>query len=85
MKNINPYDSRLRMEFEVPSRGLLGFRNQFLTDTRGNGIATFSFHGYKPFKGEIPTRIKGALVSMENGAATGFALDTLQATRNIIH
>ncbi|MCL4361572.1 translational GTPase TypA [Candidatus Dependentiae bacterium] len=78
MKNLIPYDSRLRIEFEVPSRGLLGFRNQFLTDTRGNGIATFNFSGYKPYKGEIPTRIKGTLVSMENGSATGFALDTLQ-------
>ncbi len=58
--------------------GLLGFRNQFLTDTRGNGIATFSFHGYAPYKGEITTRTKGTLVSMENGAVTGYALDTLQ-------
>ena len=62
----------------------LGFRSQFLTDTRGTGIATCSFHGYQPYKGDIPTRTKGALVSMENGAATGYALDTLQATRNFI-
>ena len=80
LKNINHYgNSRVRMEFEVPSRGLLGFRSQFLTDTRGTGIATFQFHGYQPYKGDIPIRTKGALVSMERGKTTGFALDNLQA------
>jgi len=79
MKNMVHYDNgRIRMEFEVPSRGLLGFRNQFLTDTRGSGIATFNFHGYQPYKGDITMRTKGALVSMENGPATNFALNTLQ-------
>ncbi len=68
MKNLVHYgNGRVRIEFEVPSRGLLGFRGQFLTDTRGMGIATFSFHGYQPYKGDIITRTKGALVSMENG------------------
>jgi GTP-binding protein len=71
-------NGRMRIEAEVPSRGLLGFRSQFLTDTRGTGIATFSFHSYQPFKGDIIMRTKGALVSMENGTATGFALDSLQ-------
>ena len=79
MKNMNHYGDRVRIEFEVPSRGLLGFRSQFLTDTRGMGIATFSFYGYAPYKGDIVTRTKGALVSMENGAVTGYALDALQA------
>ncbi len=79
MKNIHHYENgRMRLEFEVPSRGLLGFRSQFLTDTRGTGLANFRFHGYQPYKGDIPTRTKGALVSMEAGAATGFALDNLQ-------
>ena len=79
MKNIIAYDNgRMRMEFEVPARGLLGFRNQFLTDTRGSGIATFSFHGYAPYKGDITMRIKGALITMESGMATGYALNTLQ-------
>ena len=79
MKNIVSYDNgRMRMEFEVPSRGLLGFRNQFLTDTRGTGIATFNFHGYAPYKGDITMRTKGALISMETGSATNFALNTLQ-------
>lgn len=79
MKNLTSYgDGRLRLEFEVPSRALLGFRSQLLTDTRGNGIANFNFLNYQPYKGDIPTRTKGAMVSMENGAATGFALDNLQ-------
>lgn len=79
MKNlIHQNNGRIRIEFEIPSRGLLGFRSQFLTDTRGTGIATFSFSGYQPYKGEIPVRMKGALVSMENGVSTGYALDTLQ-------
>lgn len=79
MKNIVSYENgRMRMEFEVPSRGLLGFRNQFLTDTRGTGIATFSFHGYAPYKGDITMRIKGALITMESGMCTAYALNTLQ-------
>jgi GTP-binding protein len=81
LKTMETYgnNGRMRIEFEVPSRGLLGFRGQFLTETRGTGIATFSFHGYVPYKGDIATRIKGALISMENGRVTGYALNTLQA------
>ncbi|MCX5925176.1 MAG: translational GTPase TypA [Candidatus Dependentiae bacterium] len=80
MKNLTSYDDgRVRMEFSVPSRALLGFRGQFLTDTRGTGVATFSLSGYEPYKGAIPQRTKGAIVSMETGASTGFALDALQA------
>jgi GTP-binding protein len=78
MKHMAHYGDRVRIEFEVPSRGLLGFRSQFLTDTRGMGIATFSFHGYQPYKGDIITRTKGALISMEAGSTTGYALDALQ-------
>jgi GTP-binding protein len=79
MKNVVHFgNGRMRIEFEVPSRGLLGFRSQFLTDTRGTGLANFSFSGYQPYKGDIPVRTKGALVSMENGKVTGFALDNLQ-------
>lgn len=79
MTGMHMYDDgRMRLEFHVPSRALLGFRSQFLTDTRGNGIVNFSFHGYEPYKGDIQTRNKGAIVSMEKGVATGFALDNLQ-------
>lgn len=80
MKNVHHYDNgRMRLEFEVPSRGLLGFRSQFLTDTRGTGLSNFMFAGYQPYKGDIPSRTKGALVSMESGSSTGFALDNLQS------
>jgi GTP-binding protein len=79
MKNLTTYsDGRLRLEFEVPSRSLLGFRSQFLSDTRGTGIANVNFHNYQPYKGDIPTRTKGAMISMEGGAVTGYALDNLQ-------
>ncbi len=79
MKNMTHLDSgRVRLEYVVPSRALLGFRSQFLTDTRGNGIVNFSFEGYEPYKGDIATRMKGALISMENGPTTAYALDALQ-------
>ncbi len=79
LKHMHPYDDgRMRLEYEVPSRGLIGFRGQFLTDTRGTGVANYSFAGYKPYKGDIPLRTKGALISMENGVVTGYALDNLQ-------
>jgi GTP-binding protein len=79
LKYMHAYDDgRIRLEYEVPSRGLIGFRGQFMTDTRGTGIANYSFIGYKPYKGDIPARSKGALISMENGTVTGYALDNLQ-------
>jgi GTP-binding protein len=79
MKNVTPLPGdRMRIEYHVPSRALLGFRNQFLTDTRGTGVVTMRFYGYEPYKGDIPTRSKGALVSMDAGSATGYALDALQ-------
>lgn len=80
LKNMTSFDTgRVRLEFEVPSRGLLGFRSQFLTDTRGTGILNMNFQGYQPYKGDIPTRTRGALISMENGNTTTYALDALQA------
>jgi GTP-binding protein len=79
LKYMHAYDDgRIRLEYEVPSRGLIGFRGQFMTDTRGTGIANYSFMGYKPYKGDIPARSKGALISMDNGSVTGYALDNLQ-------
>jgi GTP-binding protein len=80
MKNMVTFgDGRVRLEYEVPSRALLGFKSQFLTDTRGTGLLNVSFLEYQPYKGDIPTRTKGALVSMETGPVTGYALDALQA------
>lgn len=79
LQQVNHFSNgRVRMEFKIPSRGLLGFKGQFLTDTRGTGIATFNFSGYEPYKGEIPGRTKGSLVSMETGQVTAYALDNLQ-------
>jgi GTP-binding protein len=72
-------NGRLRIEFTIPSRGLIGFKSKFLTDTRGEGIVTYHFHEYEPYKGEIPTRTRGALVSIEKSATTTYALDNLKS------
>ena len=71
-------DGYTRMEFRVPSRGLIGFRGEFLTETRGTGILNSSFYEYEYYKGDIPSRTRGAIVQQEKGTATAFALDTLQ-------
>jgi GTP-binding protein len=68
----------VRMEFLVPSRGLIGFRTQFLTDTRGTGIAHHVFEGYEPWAGEITTRVSGSLVADRAGSATSYAMFNLQ-------
>src|SRR3954452_19657197 len=68
----------VRMEYLVPSRGLIGFRTQFLTDTRGTGIAHQTFEKYEPWAGEISTRPSGALVSDRAGAATSYAMTNIQ-------
>ena len=69
---------KLRLEFKIPARGLLGFRGQFMTDTRGTGLMSHRFMCYEPYAGDIPTRTKGAMVSMEQGTTTAYALDGLQ-------
>ncbi|GMA18423.1 translational GTPase TypA [Arsenicicoccus piscis] len=68
----------VRMEFKVPSRGLIGFRTEFLTETRGTGIAHHVFHGYEPWFGPISTRISGSLVSDRAGVVTAYAMLGLQ-------
>jgi GTP-binding protein len=68
----------VRMEFLVPSRGLIGFRTQFLTETRGTGIAHHVFEGYEPWLGDISTRVSGSLVADRAGAATSYAMMNLQ-------
>jgi GTP-binding protein len=68
----------VRMEFKVPSRGLIGFRTEFLTDTRGTGIAHHVFEGYEPWVGELRTRNTGSLVADRSGAATSFAITNIQ-------
>ncbi|MBP2662659.1 MAG: typA [Firmicutes bacterium] len=68
----------LRMEFIVPARGLIGFRSGFLTNTKGNGIMHHVFHGYVPYKGDIPGRTRGALVAFEQGETTGYGINSIQ-------
>lgn len=68
----------VRMEFKVPARGLIGFRTQFLTDTRGTGIAHHVFDSYQPWAGEMVTRQNGSLVADRSGVATSFAMVNLQ-------
>ena len=79
MKAMNPMaDGYTRIEFEIPARGLIGYRGEFLTDTKGEGIINSSFLEYRPFTGTHHQRINGALVSMENGEAAGYAIFNLQ-------
>ncbi|MCW2827489.1 MAG: GTP-binding protein TypA [Marmoricola sp.] len=68
----------VRMEFLVPARGLIGFRTEFLTDTRGTGIAHQVFEGYEPWAGEIKSRSQGSLVADRTGAVTAYAMTNLQ-------
>jgi GTP-binding protein len=69
---------RVRMEFRVPSRGLIGFRTDFLADTRGTGIMNHLFDGYAPWQGDIAQRITGALVADRTGKATAYSIENLQ-------
>lgn len=66
------------LEFRIPSRGLMGYRQQFLSDTNGNGILNHIFDGYERYKGEIPRRMQGSLVAHESGASTGYGLFNAQ-------
>ncbi len=69
---------RVRLVFNVPSRGLFGYRGEFLTDTRGEGVMSAVFSGYEPYKGEIPTRPSGSLVAWETGETTSYAMFYIQ-------
>ncbi|HRU07009.1 MAG TPA: translational GTPase TypA [Candidatus Brocadiia bacterium] len=68
----------LRMEFTIPTRGLIGFRSEFLTDTRGLGVMSSRFSGYGAWRGDMPGRSRGSLVSMETGPATAYQIESLQ-------
>jgi GTP-binding protein len=74
----DPGTGVVRMDFSIPTRGLIGYRGDFLTDTRGLGIMASRFVGYGPWRGEVAHRDRGSLVSMENGQATGYSLENLQ-------
>ncbi len=77
-KMINHGSGRVRLEFRIPARGLIGFRSQFLTETRGTGIMNHIFSGWEPWHGAIPARPTGALVADRAGVATAYALSNLQ-------
>lgn len=79
MKSMNPTgDGQTRLEFEIPARGLIGFRGQFLTDTKGEGVMNHSFLEFRPLTPNVESRTNGALVSMENGVALAYSLFNLQ-------
>ena len=80
LKNMTPSNGGFtRLEFEIPARGLIGYRQEFLTDTKGNGIINTEFKEYDLYRGDIPTRSVGSLVSFETGAASAYGLNAAQS------
>ena len=77
-KMVNHGSGRVRMKFSIPSRGLIGFRSEFLTETKGTGIMNNLFEGFGPWQGDIPHRATGALIADRTGRATPFAIEHLQ-------
>ncbi len=78
LQAMTPQGSRMKMEFIVPSRGLFGYRSEFMTDTRGEGILSAVFHGYAPHKGDIPRRSTGSLIAYETGQAVTYGIFNAQ-------
>ena len=78
MMSMDQEGENSRITFRVPSRGLIGFRGEMLTDTRGMGMVHQQFDGYEPYKGDISGRSRGALIALENGEVTSYALEGLQ-------
>ncbi|MEK6734795.1 MAG: EF-Tu/IF-2/RF-3 family GTPase, partial [Pseudomonadota bacterium] len=79
MQDMRPSGGgKLRLTFHIPSRGLIGYQGEFLTDTRGTGIMNRLFHGYGPYRGKIEGRRNGVLISMENGVSTAYSLWNLE-------
>jgi GTP-binding protein len=77
LKHLGKHGDRARMEFTIPSRGLLGFRTEFLSITRGTGLLNHLFDRYGPHKGQLPNRKRGAMIAKEAGDVTTYALDQL--------
>jgi GTP-binding protein len=75
---VNPGSGRVRVEFKIPTRGLFGIRTEFLTETRGTGLLYHTFLEYGPYRGEIASRSRGALVAKEAGDTTAYAIEPLQ-------
>jgi GTP-binding protein len=78
VKMVNHGTGRVRLEYRIPARGLIGYRSEFLTDTRGTGLLNHLFDGWAPWQGDIPRRATGALVADRDGRATAYAIDHLQ-------
>jgi GTP-binding protein len=78
VKMVNHGTGRVRLEYRIPSRGLIGYRSEFLTDTRGTGLLNHLFDGHDQWQGDIPHRASGALVADRGGKTTGYAIDHLQ-------
>ena len=79
LQNMGPISGGYtRLEFNIPSRGLIGYRSEFLTDTRGNGIINTIFHGYEPYKGDISYRKQGSLIAFESGESVTYGLFSAQ-------
>ena len=76
--HMAPQGNRMRVEFSIPSRGLFGYRSDFMTATRGEGIMTSVFDGYQPYKGDIPRRVTGSLIAFETGEAVVYGLYNAQ-------
>ena len=76
--SMNPFNGRTKLEFIIPARGLFGYRNEFLTDTKGEGIMSSVFYGYEPYKGDIPKRATGSLIAFETGTAVTYGLYNAQ-------
>ena len=78
LSNMTELSGYIRMEFFIPARGLIGFRSELLTSTKGNGIMNHIFHGYVPYKGDMTGRSHGSLVAFEQGETTGYGIFSLQ-------
>ena len=78
LQDMHPQGSRTRLTFLIPSRGLFGYKSEFLTDTKGEGIMNSLFHDYEPYKGDIPRRNTGSLISFETGEAVTYGLYNAQ-------
>jgi GTP-binding protein len=75
---VNYRSGRVRVEFSIPSRGLIGYRDEFLTDTKGTGIMSSYLLGYEEHSGEFPTRYTGSIVADRRGSAVPYALSNLE-------
>ena len=78
LQEMHPVGNRTRLEFKIPSRGLFGYRSEFLTDTKGEGILNTLFLGYEPYMGDIPVRTTGSLVAFEQGTASAYGIWNVQ-------